>query len=116
MAVAAFLLLHSVLADVNIRPTDCDPNHGCGEAITLAIKKCNATNANAEDMELCAVVLAPGRYRVECPTANLGQFPYITTPGAVDLSGTSNIVFGAADPSHPVCMHAILCNCIKLKL
>ena len=111
MAVAAFLLLHSIFADVNVRPTDCDPNHGCGEAIAFAIQKCNATNASPRHMESCAVVLAPGRYRVECPTAKLGQFPYITTPGAVDLSGTSNIVFGAADLSKPVCMPAILCTC-----
>ena len=41
------------------------------------------------------MVLAPGRYRVECPKYE-GLFPYIATPGAVDLGNTSGVTFGAA--------------------
>ena len=103
MAALLYLAASSSFADVTVQPTDCHPTHGCGEAIAAAVQKCNVTTEGFAQMTSCTVILAPGRYRVECPTGNLGQFPYITTPGAVDLSGTSNIIFGALNPLHPVC-------------
>jgi hypothetical protein len=79
---------------VFVSPTDC---HGdCWHALRVAVQRCRQAGSTAG----CDVVLAPGRYRVVCPSF-AGPMPYIRTPGAVDLSNTTGVAFGAASPAAP---------------
>ena len=81
---------------VDVRPADCSASQGaardpgdCHAVITAAVQRCRAHGPG------CSVRLAPGHYRVRCPSY-VGPYPYIQTPGAVDLSNTTGITFGGA--------------------
>jgi hypothetical protein len=89
-------------ADVTVRPSDCDAGGDCRSAIVTAVRACNAT-APGQPGQPCSIVLAPGRYRVACPAfpQNGTNYGYVRTPGAVDLSHTRDITFGAASPDAP---------------
>ena len=100
-------ILHSLHAHHSISPSDCDPIHGCGAAIAAAINACKQADfATSSPSSLststsCEIMLQAGaRYRVSCP-AYTGPYAYIFTPGAVDLSNTTNITFGAPDIGAP---------------
>ena len=86
-------------AQVTVRPSDCNAAGDCRSAIAAAVRACNDTAVR----QSCSVVLAPGRYRVTCPAfpQNGTNYGYVRTPGAVDLSRTHNIIFGAASPDAP---------------
>lgn len=81
---------------VNVGPKDCSATAGCSAAFKAAVEKCKDGDPAAG----CDVVLEPGRYRVECPKYE-GIYAYINTPGAVDLSNSSGVTFGAADLASP---------------
>ena len=50
-------------------------------------------------------MLAPGTYRVACPNTYTGPFGYIFAPGAVDLSNTTGITFGAVSSAAPAILN-----------
>jgi hypothetical protein len=77
---------------VDVHPADCGgatAGADCHATIAAAVRRCRAHGPG------CSVVLAPGHYRVRCPSYS-GPYPYVYTPGAVDLSNTSGITFGGA--------------------
>ena len=51
-------------------------------------------------------MLTPGSYRVACPNTYTGPYGYVYAPGAVDLSNTTGVTFGAASPSAPATIYA----------
>jgi hypothetical protein len=78
---------------ITLHPSDCGASAAaaadCHTVIATAIQRCRTFGSG------CSVILTPGHYRVRCPPYK-GPFPYIYTPGAVDLSNTSGLTFGGA--------------------
>jgi hypothetical protein len=91
---------------VPIAPADCgaaSSSPDCGPALRSAVAQCR-THAHRGG-GACRVVLAPGSYRVACPDTYAGPYGYVLAPGAVDLSNTTGITFGAASPAAPATLY-----------
>ena len=96
-----FLMIPSAAArlDIHVSPSDCVAGE-CSALLAQAVEKCRSSPLPSDG---CNIALAAGRYRVKCPAYPQGamDFAYIQTPGAVDLSRTANLVFGAASAGSP---------------
>ncbi len=93
LGVLGVLTTHALCNVVRLGPIDCDSDGDCWGAIHRAISKCHGQTP-------CSILLAPGRYRVVCP-GYTGDYPYIRTPGAVDLSHLSGVTFGGESAANP---------------
>eukprot|EP01043_Picozoa_sp_COSAG02_P006096 COSAG02_NODE_170_length_31534_cov_33.568498_15_plen_1274_part_00 len=87
---------------VNVAPGDCGvagSSPDCGPVLRTAVEKCRTHGTG------CMIVLAPGSYRVACPNTYKGPYGYVFAPGAVDLSNTTGITFGAVSSAAPATLN-----------
>lgn len=105
ISIFLWMLFAAAQAQLVIRfvPSDCGStlDADCRPALAHAIERCRQHGTGG-----CSIVLAPARFRVACPAGTFGDYGYISTPGAVDLSNTTNVSFGAASPEAPALIDA----------
>ena len=93
LTISLLVLSSSSALRVSVSPSDCAADGDCAAALNGAVQRCRDAGGGS-----CSVVLAPGAYRVVCPA---GSGAYVGGAGAVDLSNTTNLSFGAASVAAP---------------